>query len=39
MNADNLTVMLVVPALLGVTVAVVVWLSGWLDRHGGGKHG
>lgn len=33
MSATDLTVLIVVPTLLALTVGAVVLLTGWLDRH------
>lgn len=33
MSGTDLTVLIAVPALLALTVTVVVLLTGWLDRH------
>lgn len=38
MTSEDVTVLIAVPVLLAVTVAAVVLLTGWLDRHGG-RHG
>lgn len=39
MSTADLSLLIAVPGLLALTVAAVVFISGWLDRHPGRGRG